>query len=91
MYNLKNLIKDETCFKNPTKPNRIVLIVTNRLKCFQDSLVIETGLSDFYKMSAKVMKTYYTKLKLSIVQYCQFKNVCHDSFIKDWITFVKVV
>ena len=33
-----NLIKDKTCFKNPSKPTCIDLIVTNRPKCFQDTI-----------------------------------------------------
>ena len=44
IYNLKHLIKDKTCFKNPTKPTCIDLIATNSPKCFQDTMVIETGL-----------------------------------------------
>ena len=83
IYNLKNLIKDKTCFKNPTKPTCIDLIVTNRPKCFQDTVVFETGLSDFHKMSAIVMKMYYTKQQLSIVHCHKFRNFCNDSFIKD--------
>ena len=83
IYNLKHLIKDKTCFKNPTKPTCIDLIITNRPKCFQDSVVIERGLSDFHKMSATVMKMYYTKQKPSIARYRKFKNFCNDSFIKD--------
>ena len=50
IYNLKNLIKDKACFKNPNKPSSINLIITNRPKSFQSSLVVETGLSDFHKM-----------------------------------------
>ena len=46
-------------------------------------MVFETGLSDFHKMSATVMKMYYTKQKPSIVHYRKFKNVFNDSFIKD--------
>ena len=46
-------------------------------------MVIETGLSDFHKMSATVMKMYYTKQKPSIVRCRKFKNFCNDSFIKD--------
>ena len=41
IYNLKHLIKDKTCFKNPTKPTCIDLIVTNRPKCFQDTVVFK--------------------------------------------------
>ena len=83
IYNLKHLIKEKTCFKNHTKPTCINLIVTNRPKCFQDTVVLETGLSDFRKMSATVLKMYYTKQKPSIVYYRNFKNFCNDSFIKD--------
>ena len=38
IYNLKHLIKDKTCFKNPTKPTCIDLMIKNRPKCFQDML-----------------------------------------------------
>ena len=83
IYNLKHLIRDKTCFKNPTKPTCIDLIITNRPKCFQDSLVIETGLSAFHKMSATVMKMYCTKQKPSMVRYRKFNKFCNDSFMKD--------
>ena len=43
-------------FSYPTKATCIDLIVTNRPKYSQDTVVIETGLSDFNKMSAAVMK-----------------------------------
>ena len=82
IYNLKHLIKDKTCFKNPTKPTCIDLIVTNRSTCFQETVVFKTGLSDFHKMSVTVIKMYYAKQKPSIVHYPKFKNFCNDSFIK---------
>ena len=59
IYNSKPLINGKTCFKKPTKRTCIDLIVTNGQKWFQDTMVIETGLSDFHKMSATVMKMYY--------------------------------
>ena len=46
-------------------------------------MVIETGLSDYLKLSVTVMKMYYTKQKPSIVHYRKFKNFCNDSFIKN--------
>lgn len=73
--NLRNLIKDKTCFKYPSKPNYIDLIVTNTPKCFEDTMVVETGFSDFHKMSITVMKMYYNKQKPSIF--------CNDSFVKN--------
>ena len=62
------------CFKNLTKPTWIDLIVINRPKCFQDTVVFETGLSDFHKMSVTVMKIYYAKQKPSIVHCRKLKT-----------------
>ena len=53
-YNLSSLIKVPTCYKNPEKPSCIDLILTNRPKSFQNSSVVETGLSDFHKMTLTV-------------------------------------
>ena len=70
-------------FKNPSNLTGIDLIVTkNRPKCLQDIILIETGLSDFRKMSITVIKMYYNKQKPSIV-YPKIKNFCNDSFMED--------
>ena len=66
-YGCKNIVKDKTCFKNPLNPTCIDLIITNRLKSFQEPEVIETGLSDFHKMSLTVMKVFYKKQKPKII------------------------
>ena len=63
IYSCKNLIKDNTCFKNPEKPSCIDPIITNRPKCFQNSVTLETGFSDFHKMTLTVMKEFYKKTK----------------------------
>ena len=36
-YNLKSLVKQKTCFKNPDNPSCIDLILTNSPRSFQDS------------------------------------------------------
>ena len=46
-YHLQNLVKDPTCYKNPSKPICINLILTNFPKSFQHTQTIETGSSDF--------------------------------------------
>ena len=61
-YDLKSLIKESTCYKNPNKPSCIDLVLTNKPRSFQHSCVIETGLSDFQKMTVTVMKTFFEKL-----------------------------
>ena len=79
-YNSSSLIKEPTCYKNPKTPSCIDLILPNSHYSFQNSCVIETGLSDFYKMTATVMKTSYEKLKPRIINYRDYKNFCNDTF-----------
>ena len=81
-YRFKSLIKDPTCFKNPESPSCIDLILTNNPYSFQNSWVIETGLSDFYKMIVSVMKTTFQKLKPRIVQYRDYTHFSNDNFRK---------
>ena len=50
IYDLKNIIRGKTYFKNPNNPSFIDLIITNRPKSFQNSMFIETGLPDSQKM-----------------------------------------
>ena len=88
IYNLKNIIREKTCFKNPNNPSCIDLIITNRPKSFQNSMFIETGLSDFHKMCITVMKMYYSKQKPTIIHYRKFRDFSNDSFIKDLQTLL---
>ena len=63
-YSLKCLLKKSTCFKNPDHSACIELILTNRQKRFQNSTIIETGLSDFHNLAVTVLKSYFKKQKL---------------------------
>ena len=45
LFNFASLIKDYTCYKSVENPSCIDLILTNRPKCFQNYMVIETGLN----------------------------------------------
>ena len=82
-YNFKSLIKDPTCFKNPENPSCIDLILTNSPYSFQNYCVIETGLSDFHKMTVSVMKTTFQKLKPKIVNYRDYSGFSNDDFRKN--------
>ena len=55
-YSLTSLIKQPTCYKNPSHPKCIDLILTNVPQSFQSTCVIETGLSDFHLMTLTVMR-----------------------------------
>ena len=83
IYSCKNLIKNNTCFKNPLKPSCTDLIITNRPKSFQNSVTVETDLSDFHKMTLTVMKVFYKKQKTNTVTYRNYKNVSNEAFMFD--------
>ena len=69
-YNLKSITKQPTCFKNPEKPSCIDLILTNRPKSFQSTCVIETGSSDFHRITMSVLKMHFRNavLKMQLSQ-----------------------
>ena len=67
LYNLKNLVKQSTCFRNPNKPTRIDLILTNCPRSFQNTDTFETGLSAFHKLTFTVLKQHFPKQKPKVV------------------------
>ena len=84
-YDFKCLIKEPTCYKNPENPSCIDLILTNNPKYFQSSCVVETGLSDFYKMTVTVMETTFKKFQPRIIHYRDYKHLQNDRY-KDELT-----
>ena len=85
LYNLKNLIKGPTCYKNPDKPSCIDLIISNRSKNFHLSHIVETGISDFHKMTVSVMKIFFKKQKPNVIYYREYKNFSNDQFSADFV------
>ena len=79
-YSLSNLIKEPTCFKNTVNPCCIDLMLTNFPKSFQNSLAIETGLSECNKITVTVMTYLYKKQKPKIVCYRKYTNFSNDLF-----------
>ena len=65
-YDLKNLVKDPTCFK-AKNPRCIDLILTNRYRSFQHTTTFETGPSDFHKMIVIVLKATFFNLGLLLL------------------------
>ena len=60
-YNLTSMVNKATCYKNLDKPTCIDLILTNCPGSFQNSCVVQTELSDFYKMVVTAMNISYRK------------------------------
>ena len=86
LYEVKSIINQSTCYKNPTNPSCIDLFLTNSPNSFQKSTVVETGLSDFHKLIVTVMKSYSPKRTPNIITYRKYTNFDKEKFI-DEISF----
>ena len=80
LYNLKHLIKVPTCYKNPENPSIIDLMLTNSSYSYRNSCTIETGLSDFHKITVTVLKTFFQKKGPKVINYRDYKNYSNDIF-----------
>ena len=85
LYSLKYLIKKPTCFKNPDNPKVIDLLLTNRRRSFCNSDTLETGFSDFHKLTLTVLKTYFKKQAPKMINYRNYKNFSNELFRADLI------
>ena len=79
-YNLKSLIKQTTCYKNPNKPTCIDLILTNVPRMFQSTCVLETGLSDFHLMTVTVMRKSFKKMRPRVINYRSYRDFPNETF-----------
>ena len=79
-YGLKNLIRQPTCYKNPSNPVCIDLILTNVPRSFQSTCVVETGLSDFHLMTLTVMRKSFKKYQPKIINYRSYKNFSNEKY-----------
>ena len=82
-YQFKNLVNSPTCYKNPVNPSRIDLILTNKPNSFLNTQVVETGLSDFHKMTITITRSHFPKMKPNFVTYRNYKNYDVNHFRYD--------
>ena len=82
-YDLRSLVKEPTCFKNPENPSCIDLILTNKPRSFIKTGVIETGLSDYHKLVTTVMQIHFPKSKASIITYRSYKKFDNKKFMEN--------
>ena len=80
IYHLTNIIRQPTCFKNPSNPSCIDLFLTNNANCFQKSSVFETGLSGFHKLIVTVKKSNIPKQQPKITKYRNYKGFNETKF-----------
>ena len=80
LFNIKSLIKKPSCFKNTQNSSCIDLILTNKPHSFRNSSTLETGLSDFHKLTITVMKTSFRKMPPKVVLYRNYKRFSNANF-----------
>ena len=77
------MIQKPTCYKNPSQPTCIDLILTNRPSYFQHSEVFETNLSDFHLLTVTELKMNFQKQKPKIIAYRDYKKFDNNAFRHD--------
>ena len=79
-YNLKNLVKEPTCYKNPLNPSCIDLILTNKSRNFKNTSTFDFGLSDFHKLVVTSFKSQFKAGKPKVMYYRSYKNFIKNDF-----------
>ena len=58
-------------------------VLTNRNRSFQNTIAVETGLSDHHKMVITVLKTTFKKAPPKLILYRNYKNFLQDHFRRE--------
>ena len=61
----------------------IDLFLTNKPLSFQKTHVTETGLSDYHKLMSSFFKSYFTRLRLKVITYRNYKKFDENVFLND--------
>ena len=70
----KSLVKKTCFFQNPENAYYTNLMLLSSSNSFQNSCAINTGLSDFHKITATILKIKFEKLKPRILHYRNYKT-----------------
>ena len=82
IFSLENLVKSKTCFAGANGTS-IDVILTNKKRCFQNTLSCETGLSDHHQMATTFLKSHLARLAPKKILYRTYKNFNEANFLMD--------
>ena len=85
-YDLRSLISELSCYKNPENRTCIDLILTSHPHIFQNSCVLEKGLSDFHKMTVTIMKASFQRLQPRIINSRDYRCFQNDVFREELLS-----
>ena len=98
LHELKNLVKEKTCFKNVSNPSCIDLLLTNNALSFQHTETVSTSLLGFHKLVltvsiSKPREVHYKNYKkfASLRFSVDLKNAFAHEKIESCIKFDKVI
>ena len=81
--NLHNLITVPTCYKSVENPTCIDHIWVKQKSRFMNTETIETGLSDFHKMTCTTLNINIPKRSPKVISYRCYKNFDKHQFSKE--------
>ena len=82
-YDLKQLIKDPTCFKSINNPTILDIILTNSPKSIKQTVNLSIGISDFHNYVSAALKLFCPSDEPRVVHYRSFKKFNDESYIND--------
>ena len=81
-FDMTNLVNVPTCYKSVDNPSLIDLMVTNKHKFIKTTGTLDTGLSDFHRLTYLVLKVHRPKATKYVSTYRAFKGVNHSEFVE---------
>ena len=73
-----------TCYKSPTSPSCVALIIKSKPRSFQNSCTIDTRLLHFHEMTPKVLKSSFAKQKPRVHKHCSYE-VFKNTLLRNWV------
>ena len=80
LFDLTNLVNENTCFKSIANPSLIDLFITNSTKSFLHTSAITTGILDCHKMIITVLRLRFKKAKPREIIYRSYQHFNHNNF-----------
>ena len=82
LFHLTNIVKFNTCFTK-THTSLIDLILANRSSSSNKTLVSEPSLSDHHKMITTFFKLHFSRPRLKVITYRNYKKFDEEKFLND--------
>ena len=82
-FDLKQMIKEPTCFKSVQNPTLIDIILTNKAKSIAKTINVPLGISDFHNYIGGAIKMPGPKDERQSITYRSFKNFKDETYLND--------